>query len=247
MKVATDESMAGKVGKKLVEQGTLYQVLGPAVLKLHLDKWLWQDKDHISVAQLREYLATYLYLPRITGQGVLATTIETAIAELIQDNFGFADEYTEVDGQAKYVGLRISNAGMVSVSGKCVLVRPEVAKKLIDAEAAKTGAGTGDGPTVPVPGPGPDQPDGPDNPAPPKPAEMRRFYASIEIKPDRPTKHMGTVVQEVLQHLTTLPGAKAKMTLEVQIELKDGVSEKVRRDVSENARTLKIENFGFEE
>jgi len=247
VKVATDESMAGKVGKKLVEQGTLYQVLGPAVLKLHLDKWLWQDKDHISVTQLREYLATYLYLPRITGQGVLAATIETAIAELIQDNFGFADEFTEIDGQAKYVGLRISNAGMVSVSGKCVLVRPEVAKKLIDAEAAKTGGGTGEEPTVPGPGPSPDQPDGPDNPDPPKPAEMRRFYASIEIKPDRPTKHMGTVVQEVLQHLTTLPGAKAKMTLEVQIELKDGVSEKVRRDVSENARTLKIENFWFEE
>ena len=240
IKVAGDDALGVKIAKKLVEQGTLYQVLGPAVLKHYLDNWLWKDIDFISVSKLREYLATYLYLPRITGQGVLATTIETALTELIQEYFGFADGVSVEDDQNTYVGLKVTNVGLVSVTGNSVIVKPDIAKAIVEAQEAKKPPV---GPTPPKPGDvKPKEPV-----VPPQPVELKRFYASIDINPERPTKHVGTIVQEVLQHLTTLPGAKARMILEVQVELKEGASEKVRRDVSENAKTLKIEKFGFEE
>jgi hypothetical protein len=38
-----------------------------------------------------------------------------------------------------------------------------------------------------------------------------------------------------------------KVTLEVQAELQNGVSEETMRTVLENCRTLKFESFGFEE
>lgn len=54
------------------------------------------------------------------------------------------------------------------------------------------------------------------------------------------------IAEEVLQHLTGLPGTKAEITLETQTELEDGYAERVVKTVTENCRTLKSRSFGFE-
>jgi hypothetical protein len=54
-------------------------------------------------------------------------------------------------------------------------------------------------------------------------------------------------VQEVIQHLTTLLGANATITLEIGVEMPDGAPEQVVRTVAENCRTLKFTSQGFEE
>jgi len=57
----------------------------------------------------------------------------------------------------------------------------------------------------------------------------------------------GNIMEEVVKHLTSLYSVKVKVTLEVQAELQNGVSEETMRTVLENCRTLKFESFGFEE
>ena len=57
----------------------------------------------------------------------------------------------------------------------------------------------------------------------------------------------GDITQEVIQHLTTLAGANATITLEIEVEMPDGAPEQVVRTVSENCRTLKFTSQGFEE
>ena len=42
-------------------------------------------------------------------------------------------------------------------------------------------------------------------------------------------------------------GAKARITLEIEVEVPSGVPDKVIRDVTENCRTLKFVSHGFEE
>ena len=87
---------------------------------------------------------------------------------------------------------------------------------------------------------------------PPPPTELpaekrtRRFFGSVALDPDRTSRDAGRIAEEVLQHLTTLPGAKVEVTLEIHAELPDGVPDDVRRIVDENCRTLKFKDQDFE-
>ena len=50
---------------------------------------------------------------------------------------------------------------------------------------------------------------------------------------------MGTVAEEVLQHLTALPGAEVEVSVEISSKIPAGVSRTIRRIVEENCRILR--------
>jgi hypothetical protein len=62
----------------------------------------------------------------------------------------------------------------------------------------------------------------------------------------RVVKDAGRVMIEVVEHLSTLPGAEVDVTLEVRVKIPDGTPEAVIRTVSENAKTLKFGTSSFE-
>lgn len=74
----------------------------------------------------------------------------------------------------------------------------------------------------------------------------RRFYAMVDIDPDRAGRDVGRIAEEVLQHLTTLPNANVKVTVEIESEVPEGVADDVQRVVNENCQTLKFKQHGFE-
>jgi hypothetical protein len=76
---------------------------------------------------------------------------------------------------------------------------------------------------------------------------LRRFHGSVALDAARTGRDAGRIAEEVIQHLTTLRGAKVTVTLEVQAEVPDGVPDATVRTVSENCRTLKFKDHGFEE
>jgi hypothetical protein len=49
------------------------------------------------------------------------------------------------------------------------------------------------------------------------------------------------------QHLAGLLDARVKITIEIDAEIPSGAPENIIRTVTENCRTLKFENQGFEE
>ncbi len=51
----------------------------------------------------------------------------------------------------------------------------------------------------------------------------------------------------MLAHLAALPGSKVDVTLEIHVEVPDGVEDDVVRIVSENATALKFDHAGFED
>ena len=57
----------------------------------------------------------------------------------------------------------------------------------------------------------------------------------------------GRIADEVGAHLTGLVGSRVTVTLEIHAEVASGVPEKVVRTVTENRRTLKFNDHGFEE
>lgn len=74
----------------------------------------------------------------------------------------------------------------------------------------------------------------------------RRFFATVELSPDRVGRDMGRIAEEVLQHLTTLPRARVRITVEIDAAVPDGVADGVQRIVTENCQTLKFRSHGFE-
>lgn len=68
----------------------------------------------------------------------------------------------------------------------------------------------------------------------------------MRLDGDRIGRDAGKVAEEIVQHLSTLPGAEVEVTLEIRVSVPGGVGEKVRRDVEENARVLKFTHQRFE-
>ena len=121
---------------------------------------------------------------------------------------------------------------MSDVSG--LLVTPERALAQIEKErGSRPPPGNGEDETLP---PHP----------PPPPSLPRRFYASVTIDPNRAGRDVGRIAEEVLQHLTILPGASVRITLDVQADVPEGFPDDVQRVVTENCQTLKFTTQGFE-
>ena len=78
----------------------------------------------------------------------------------------------------------------------------------------------------------------------PKP---RRFHGTVQVDPLRLGRDAARIAEEIIQHLTGIVGANVEITVEIQADLPDGAGDKLVRDVTENCRTLKFKDFGFEE
>jgi hypothetical protein len=55
-----------------------------------------------------------------------------------------------------------------------------------------------------------------------------------------------SILNEVIMHLTCLPGVEVNVTVEIEAIAQDGFPDTVIRTVSENANTLKIRGPLFE-
>jgi hypothetical protein len=80
-----------------------------------------------------------------------------------------------------------------------------------------------------------------------QPKKPTRFHGSVELDSGRVGRDAGKIAEEVLQHITALPRANVRVTLEIQAEVPSGIPENVARTVNENCRTLRFTSQGFEE
>ena len=55
------------------------------------------------------------------------------------------------------------------------------------------------------------------------------------------------VIEEVVQHLTSLPNVTVEVTMEIQAATSDGVPDNIVRTITENCRTLGFTSQDFED
>lgn len=84
-------------------------------------------------------------------------------------------------------------------------------------------------------------------PATPTRPQPQRFYGSVTLDTTRAVRDATAVIEEVAQHLSGLLGSRVEIMMEIHAELPEGASEHIVRTVTENCRTLKFTNYGFEE
>lgn len=238
------ESIAAKAARKMLQGEQIITKWAPALLQMTLDDLLWRDVDHIQIKKLWEYLSTYCYLPRLSSVSVL----EEAIYQGLSSNefFGCAAAYAN----DRYVDLKW-NQTVFSINQSDLLVKPHVAKAQHIKEKQKTedpssgtnvnpggqqGGGTGN-PT------GNGTSSGADNVT----ADIlnRHFFMSADIDPVRVNKVVSTYVDEIIRYLMQVDGATVELRLEVDVNAPNGIPSNTVRTISENCKTLKVNDFGF--
>lgn len=235
-----------RVAEKMRQGENVITKWAPALLTMELQKWFWKDKPFIKVKDLWDYLCTYCYLPRLSNYQVLEDAIQTGLAS--DEYFGIAEGVLE-DGS--YVGLKF-NMPNQSIDRSYYLLTIDEIKNAIHAK------NKGNGETkYPYPV---DQLEGlsegndirgnlfnsPSIKTPQIPKGPRHFFLSTKLDTTRYIRDIGKLNEEVLDHLLSFASNKVEIRLDIQIDFKEDVPNDTIRTVTENCKTLKVEDSGFE-
>ena len=250
------EWLAERASKKLKNDGLLVTSMAGTILRFEIDQVpLWRG-NHVGVKQLADDFAKYLYLPRVKNAQVLLDAIQDGVGRLTwsQDAFAYADFYDAATD--RYRGLESGRRPTVQLNSTSVVVKPEVALAQQEKEAAAAAASKPSPPTATAPqgtttagisgtaSPGPSPTGGGVEP---RRVVLRRFHGTAKIDATRLSRDVDQIASAIVQHLGGLLGAKVNITLEIEAEMPSGAPDSVVRTVTENCRTLKFENSGFEE
>ena len=242
-RLSGNDALAVRASKKLKSDELFVASLGATILRKHMDDVpLWRG-DHVPIRQIVEDFARYLYLPRLSGSGVLVKAICDGFALLTweTESFAYAESH---DAEAnRYRGLRCGDMKTVTVDDKGLLVKGGIARQQGDAEALRTTGGNGNDQLGPTP---PTHP--PKTPAaPPSRRSLHRFHGTVRLDPTRVGRDAGRIAEEVVSHLVGLHGAEVTVTLEIDASLPRGADDGTVRTVTENSHSLKFSTHGFEE
>ena len=249
MRLSGQHSLAARASKKLKGDELLVTGFAASRLRMELDRVpLWRG-DHVSIKQIVEDFARYLYLPRVSDSTVLLNAIRDGIALLTweQDAYALADSFD--DAAKRYRGLRGGRViSLPDADAPGLLVKTDIARQQLDAERAPSTSGKADdagtGGEIPVPGEelGPGEVPAGTPPA----TQPTRFHGTATLDSARVGRDASRIADEVISHFSGLVGAKVTVTLEIAAEVPSGAPDHVVRTVTENSRTLKFTSQGFE-
>jgi hypothetical protein len=149
------------------------------------------------------------------------------------------------------LGLKIGNGAPAAIDNGTCLVKVDVAHRQREADLSQ-GAGVSAQGEIKeerkIYGDNGDN-DGDATSIPPEtlvPARPKSFVGSVKLDGSRVGRDAGRIADEILSHLASLNKAKVSVTMEIEINVPDGVDEKIIRIVTENAAALKFEHASFE-
>jgi predicted AAA+ superfamily ATPase len=255
------DRLAERASDKLCQADLLRTVHGARSIRYDLDNRLadtWRI-GRIPVGELWGYYCKHPYLPRLRDRNVLDDGILSVTNELTWDTeaFAVATSYDEQTGH--FLGLAIPFQDTIGqVTDQTLLVRPDLALAQREQELAERAAAQGAPPgsgTETQPGIGATwQPAGVPTPHPdpspqPEPAGPKntRFFGVASISPERYARELTRLSQEIIQHLAAPEGVDLEIRVEISARKPDGFPDDKVRNVTENARTLKFETYGFED
>src|SRR5947208_13772857 len=117
--------------------------MGGTRLRVELDRIPLWTGNHVGIKQLIDYMARYLYLPRLRDENVLFAAIQEGVSSLSweSETFAYAEGWDEK--RKRYQGLRASETIRVLADERSRLVTPaavvaQIADEVTAAEARGT-------------------------------------------------------------------------------------------------------------
>ncbi len=222
--------------------GIVKDTLGPTMLMAKLDQLWPANRPHLGVSEIKEWFASYPYLPKLRDGGVLEAAIGQAVGSS-DPQFGYAESFDEQTG--RYGGLVFRKLLAGPLAAASVIVRREIAAALSEVSPATVQpAQPQTQPSASISQPG--------NHVPPPTAAAtipRRFFGAVELDPERPMKALDLIYNAVIAELGRTPGVTIKLTLDIEAVAPNGFSADDVSVVRDNARQLKFkaESTGFGE
>ena len=238
--------LAEQASRRLINDEMLVTAMAGSRLRMELDRVpLWRG-NHVAVGQLVDDFARYIYLPRLQEPAVLLDAVRDGVSLLTwtHDSFAYGDDYNQ--GEERYPGLRAGQTLFINETSSGLLVKPDVAQRQMQEEARPDPDADPAPDTDPGPGPVPGPDSDPVQPSPPPPPKPNRYHGSVKLDPTRAGRDAGQIAEEVIAHLSGLPGARVQLTLEIEADIPAGATNEIVRIVNENSRTLKFDDSGFE-
>ncbi len=240
----TLNTSGGSVGAELervcIENELVIATWSPIHLRSKLKDLYWKpEKNATGAAAFFEDTLRYLYMPRLKNRDVLAHTIRAGTAS--RDFFGTAYGQTG----DKFEGFQLGS-GDVVFDETLVLIEPDAAKKY---EAASRPPPVTLATPLQEPGTTPtaiQQPAAPTPGATAKPAGSKSFHATADIPAATAKMRLVQLADEIVAVLRSDPNAAVKLVVEISAEFPDGVSETIKRAISENARSLGLKTPDWE-
>lgn len=245
-----NDALAERAARKLERDEELIREFAPVRLRMALDRYnLWRGEEHVRLQQVVDDFAQFLYLPRLQSKDVVLTAVQRGVQDLgWAEHFAYASAFAD----GRYLGLKAGEQTGVYLDGSSVLVKPEAAQRQMTADAAAKApeyepGGDGEAEGVGESGTTGTASSGPSGTGQAVSTKARRFHGSVQLDPVRMSRDAMTIAESVVQHLAALEGAAVTVTIEIQAEVPGGAPDHVIRTVTENARTLKFDQAGFED
>jgi len=238
-----ETSLAARASEKLVRAGLFTDIASPRMIRMDLDSKLskaWES-GHLNVGQLWAFYCSYPYLTRMKNRKVLADAISESLSGMMFEEEGFALAEGFESATGNYIGLVLPGGRSTfgAITDQTLIVKPEVAKAQLPAAVTPPidlPGGTAPAPTSVTTTPGVVEP-----------KASTRFFGVYEVDPERYSRDLNRLSQEILQHLSSIDGVDLDITIEIHAAVKEGFAADKIRVILENARSLKFKNSSFEQ
>lgn len=240
------EALAERVSRRLGNNDDLSTREAAARIRLTMNRvpQIWKD-GHVTLGALWGLYSRYPYLPRLRDRRVLDQGILDLPMIWRTDAFALATGYDET--AHRYIDLWTPDdqRAAPAATDSLLLVQPAVADRQRDAEAAAA-------PSTPPAALAEEnarprfEPD-PDHSGVYHQKFKIRFYGVRTLNTEKIALDFKTIAEEVISHFRA--DLSTSLTVRIEIEATDptGFDENKVRTVSENTRTLKFDQAGFEE
>ena len=237
-------ALGSEIERICLENELVIATWSPIHLRAKLKDLYWKtDKPAFGGLAFWEDTMRYLYLPRLKSRGVLEQAIVIGAAS--RDFFGTAYGQTG----DRFDGFKLGDAN-IQLDDTLLLIEPETAKAYAVAHAqaapamsyvaSKPGHGAGQimqtssetfagGPKQPASGP-----------------VCRAFIGTAEVNAATAKMRLVQIAEEIITLLTSDPQATVKVSVEIAASFPEGVSDQIKRSVSENATSLGFKNKSWE-
>ncbi|MEI7879696.1 MAG: ATP-binding protein [bacterium] len=236
--------LGSEIERVCVENELVISTWSPIHLRAKLKDLYWKaDKPAFGAMAFWDDTMRYLYLPRLKNRGVLEQAIVKGASSL--DFFGTAY------GQAGelFDGFKLGDSN-IQLDDTLLLIEPDFARDYAakHAQPATTGGsstgGTGATKVEPPTGGGGLPPNTP--PKKPGAPAAHNFIGTAEVNAATAKMRLVQIAEEIVSVLVSDPQATVKVSVEITASFPEGVSDQVKRSVSENATSLGFKNKTWE-
>lgn len=233
-----------------VENQLVITTWSPIHLRTELKKLYWKaDRPAVGAMTFWEDTLRYLYLPRLKTRNVLEQAIIKGAAT--RDFYGTA--YGQYEGA--FDGFKLGDSN-VQLDDTLLLIELEAARKYeaeLAAKAAPTptpqpggSAEPAPDPYMPTPGESGATPTPTPQPAPVVVPKSKTFIGTAEVNAATAKMRLVQIAEEIISVLANDSQATVKVSVEITADFPEGVSDQIKRAVSENAMSLGFKNKTWE-